>query len=72
MADPPLDSGSTTGTPRWVKVFGITAVLVVLVVVVLLVFGGGEHGPSRHSLGSATIDTAGSHTGPPFGSTHGE
>jgi len=72
MADPPLDGRSTAGTPRWVKVFGIIAVLVVLVVVVLLVFGGGQHGPSRHSLGSATMDTAGSHTGPHSGSTHGE
>jgi hypothetical protein len=40
----------TTGTPRWVKVSVIIAlVLVVLVVVVLLVGGGpGGHGPSRH------------------------
>jgi hypothetical protein len=38
----------SAGTPRWVKVFGITALLLVIVVVVLLVTRGG-HGPSRHS-----------------------
>jgi hypothetical protein len=43
MADP-----SRTGTPRWVKVFGVILVIVVVLVVVLLVFGGG-HGPSRHA-----------------------
>lgn len=41
------DRGSDTGTPRWVKVFGIIAVaLLLLLVVVLLVSGG--HGPGRH------------------------
>jgi hypothetical protein len=41
------DRGSTAGPPRWVKVFGVIAlVLVLLVVVVLLV--GGNHGPGRH------------------------
>jgi hypothetical protein len=38
----------TPGTPRWVKVSGIVALIVVLVVVVLLVIGGGSHGPGRH------------------------
>ncbi len=37
------------GTPRWVKIAGIIAlVLVLLVVVVMLVGGGGGHGPGRH------------------------
>ena len=39
------------GTPRWVKVSGIIAlVLVVLVVLVAIVLfvGGGNHGPGRH------------------------
>jgi hypothetical protein len=40
-------------TPRWVKVFGIIALILVLLVVVLLLFGPdsfgpGVHGPSRH------------------------
>jgi hypothetical protein len=38
---------STTGTPRWLRLFAIVAlVLVVLVVVMLVVVGG--HGPGRH------------------------
>ncbi|MBI2861105.1 MAG: hypothetical protein HYX91_06320 [Chloroflexi bacterium] len=36
-----------TGIPRWVKVFGIIAIIVVLVVILRLVFGGipGVHTP---------------------------
>ena len=42
--------GSTTGTPRWVKVLGTFAiVLVVLAGVMLLTGGPGGHGPSRHT-----------------------
>ena len=37
------------GTPRWVKVFGITVIVVVLLVVGLMFIGGGEHGPGRHT-----------------------
>jgi hypothetical protein len=41
-----VDSG---GTARWVKVFGIIALVVaLLVVVMLLIGGGGSHGPQRH------------------------
>lgn len=36
------------GTPRWVKVFGIVALVVVVTVVVVLLIGPGGHGPSRH------------------------
>ncbi|HTE66288.1 MAG TPA: hypothetical protein VK736_08520 [Candidatus Binatia bacterium] len=43
------DRGSIAGTPRWVKVFGIIAVVVVLIFVILLVAGGGQHGPGRHT-----------------------
>jgi hypothetical protein len=39
----------TTGTPRWVKVFGII-VLVVVVVFVVLMFAG-MHDPSRWGHG---------------------
>jgi hypothetical protein len=42
-ADPP----PYPGVPRWVKVFGIIA-LVVLVLFVVLLFTGG-HGPGRHT-----------------------
>ncbi|MDP9203705.1 MAG: hypothetical protein M3P26_17515 [Gemmatimonadota bacterium] len=62
MADPPpyADAGddtgvepdqeSTTSTPRWVKVFGIIAIVVALLFVILLLAGGGRHGPGRHRL----------------------
>jgi hypothetical protein len=41
--------GAIAGTPRWVKVFGIIALLVVLLFVILLLTGGpGGHGPRRH------------------------
>jgi hypothetical protein len=60
MAGPPRysntgagpDRESLTRTPRWVKVFGIIALVVVLLVVILLLTGGpGGHGPSRHASG---------------------
>jgi hypothetical protein len=37
------------GTPRWVKVFGITVIVVVLLVVAMMFIGDGEHGPGRHT-----------------------
>ena len=42
------DRGSTTGTPRWVKVFGIIALVLVLLFVILHLTGGGlgRHTPS--------------------------
>ena len=42
------DPGSAPGTPRWVKVFGISFIVLVLLVVVMLLVGGGSHGPGRH------------------------
>jgi hypothetical protein len=38
------------GIPRWVKVFGIVALVVALLLVVMLLIGGGGggHGPQRH------------------------
>jgi hypothetical protein len=60
MVDPARSPGtgvaparsSTTGypgTPRWVKVFGIVAFVLVLLVIVVIVSGvGGQHGPARH------------------------
>jgi hypothetical protein len=48
MADlPPIQNSSNdTGTPRWVKVFGIIAVVVVLLIVIHLLTGGG---PGMHA-----------------------
>lgn len=45
MADPP----SYPGAPRWVKVFGIIAGIVVLLIVAVIFIGGGEHGPGQHT-----------------------
>ena len=69
-ADPRASSAGVTpiGTPRWVKVFGIIALLVLVVLVILLLAGrGGGHGPSRHLPGG---DGSDGHTGPPPGITH--
>lgn len=41
------DDPRSHGTPRWVKVFGIVAGIVVLLVLIVLLIGG-EHGPGRH------------------------
>ncbi|HEV8635254.1 MAG TPA: hypothetical protein VG370_13565 [Chloroflexota bacterium] len=56
MADPrPYpDTGAPPGTPRWVKVFGIVALVLVLLVVAVMVAGGGEHGPGRHMPSGGT------------------
>jgi hypothetical protein len=59
------------GTPRWVKVFGLVALVVVVLFVVVLLIGGGEHGPGRHTSGGGS-ETPGSHTGPPPGFEHGD
>jgi hypothetical protein len=40
---------SNAGTPRWVKVFGIIALIVIVLFVILMFMGGpGGHGPRRH------------------------
>jgi hypothetical protein len=44
------DLGSPTRAPRWVKVFGIIAVVLVLLFVISALAGGG-HGPGRHMGG---------------------
>ncbi len=56
MADPPIhsdsrkDTADDTGMPRWVKILGIIALVVILrLVVLMLVGGGGGHGPGRHT-----------------------
>jgi hypothetical protein len=61
------DAGQgTAGTPRWVKVSAIVALVVVLLLVVAMVFGG-EHGPGRHLGGdtpAAGSDAGGEQTRP--------
>jgi hypothetical protein len=52
MAEPPYSSDAKPpAVPRWVKVFGVVAALVVLLFVVLLITGG--HGPRRHGAGGS-------------------
>jgi hypothetical protein len=48
------DGEPTTGMPRWVKVSGIVALVVVALVLILLFTGApGRHGPGRHTGGLA-------------------
>ncbi len=62
------DRGRTVGTPRWVKVFGVIAIVLVVLVVVMLVTGGGKHGPGRHTgAGDRDGQTAPSIAGKPGG-----
>lgn len=43
------DPGTIHTTPRWVKIFGIIALLLALLIVFIVFTGiGGPHGPSRH------------------------
>jgi hypothetical protein len=47
------DSGSTTSTPRWVKVFGIIALVLILLFVILHLAGvglGGHRQPIVHEV----------------------
>jgi hypothetical protein len=65
MIEDPKNDSEEAGTPRWVKIFGLIALVLVVLVVVMLVVGRGGHGPSRHAS-----DADGSHRGPPAGITH--
>ena len=49
-APPDFEPEAFIGPPRWVKVFGLIAIIVVVLVVILLLAGGGQHGPKRHGL----------------------
>jgi hypothetical protein len=67
-ADVGLDQESTNDTPRWVKVFGVIAIIVALLFVIMLVVGGGRHGPGRHRVsdsgsGAQTPPVAGTEIG---------
>ena len=51
---PPKPSRSAAaGMPRWVKVFLITAAVLVVLVVAMMLVSGGQHGPGRHLSSSA-------------------
>lgn len=46
------EPAAITGAPRWVKVSGAIALVVLLLFVAAMLFGGGAgHGPGRHSGG---------------------
>jgi len=61
MADPPRSPDPKPhSTPRWVKVSGIIAAVVMVAIVILALAGGGEHGPARHLPGGDN----GGHTPP--------
>jgi hypothetical protein len=47
------------GTPRWVKVSGIVALVLVVLAVILMVASGGQHGPGRHLPSGAPGDPGG-------------
>lgn len=49
---------SPPGVPRWVKVFGVVAVIVVLLAIAAMIWVGGEHGPGRHMHGDHTAASA--------------
>jgi hypothetical protein len=54
-----LDNGSSISIPRWVKVFGIVALVLVHVVVIIMFTGvGGEHDPGRVGASGRTLSTA--------------
>jgi hypothetical protein len=42
------DNEAPTGMPRWVKVLGIIAVVLLLLLGIMMLIGG-EHGPGRHT-----------------------
>ncbi len=51
MADPTGDPATRNrpGTPIWVKVLGIGALVLALLIVVLMLVSGGQHGPGMHA-----------------------
>lgn len=56
MTDLPRCRRGDTGTPRWVKIFGIIALVVVLLVLILLFTNApGGHGPGRHGASSSGL-----------------
>lgn len=51
MADLQGNPGSNDrpATPRWVKLLGVGAVVLILVAIAVVLVGGGQHGPGLHS-----------------------
>jgi hypothetical protein len=55
IGDPP----DSSGTPRWVKVFGVVLAIAALLAVIVFLAGGGQHGPGRHAALDTTVGQAG-------------
>jgi len=55
------EDAPTAGTPRWVKVFGIVALVLVVLLVVMIIAGRGGHGPGRHTGDIIPFADAGGH-----------
>ncbi|MDN4607936.1 hypothetical protein [Sporosarcina highlanderae] len=51
-----VDRESNSKTPRWVKVSGIIAIVLVLLVVLIMIVSGGKHGPGRHLPSSIGVE----------------
>ena len=47
-------SRSAAAMPRWVKVFLMTAAVLVVLVATVMLLSGGQHGPGRHVSSSAS------------------
>jgi hypothetical protein len=46
---PMADQPANPGTPRWVKISGVVALVLILLVTIVILTGiGGAHGPARH------------------------
>ena len=51
------DRGAVTGTPRWVKLFGIIALVLILLFAIMMLTGrGGGHGPGNHAPSRGAAD----------------
>jgi hypothetical protein len=62
MAQPPAQHGPEggavyPGTPRWVKLSGIVALVLALLVAAVMAVAGGEHGPGRHLPSGGAVAT---------------
>lgn len=57
---------TSTGLPRWVKVFLIVAAALALLAVGVALLIGGEHGPSRHQSQSNTTGAPPRPTATPY------
>ena len=76
------DRDAPPGMPRWVKVTGVVAIVLVLLVGVLLLFGNGPggHGPGRHTgsgdagggAPASSVTPAGGHVPPAGVPNHGQ